>query len=211
MPEGPEVWILSQAINAYYKEVKTVSYGKHLFILDKTENWSFGLTGKVKITHPNELVKINSGWIYGSEDKYINIETEKSKLGVNFMSSSKEDLEKVVEGWIKSKKKLTGLIMDQTNISGIGVAWGSEILFLAGLRPELKACEQNISLLVDSILYIREKIKNIYENELKEKNNEKELLKTFINNWFENVYMIRDMNIYKKGSKIQVLGRSWWV
>jgi hypothetical protein len=91
-------------------------------------------------------------------------------------------------------------------------------------------------LLVDSILYIREKIKNIYENELKEKNSEKELLtlgadngpigpkvpqkpspshseglKTFINNWFENVYMIRDMNIYKKGSKIQVLGRSWWV
>ena len=35
MPEGPEVLILSKAINRYYMEtvnVKTNSYGKHLII-----------------------------------------------------------------------------------------------------------------------------------------------------------------------------------
>jgi hypothetical protein len=35
MPEGPEVWILSKAINDFYKKEATISYGKHLFILEK--------------------------------------------------------------------------------------------------------------------------------------------------------------------------------
>ena len=39
MPEGPEIWILSKAVNKYYGFEKTESYGKHLFILDKKENW----------------------------------------------------------------------------------------------------------------------------------------------------------------------------
>jgi len=60
MPEGPEVLILSKAINRYYMEtvnVKTNSYGKHLIINDIMEDWSFGLTGKVKIDHNNNLKK----------------------------------------------------------------------------------------------------------------------------------------------------------
>ena len=32
MPEGPEVWILSEAINKYYHCEKTRAYGKHLFL-----------------------------------------------------------------------------------------------------------------------------------------------------------------------------------
>jgi formamidopyrimidine-DNA glycosylase len=95
-------------------------------------------------------------------------------------------------------------MLDQTKISGIGVAWGSEILFRAGLRPDVRACDQNLSTLADSILYIRNDIKNIYEKELKEP-------ETIINNWFENLYEVREMHVYKKGSKIEVLGRSWWV
>lgn len=45
MPEGPEVWILSKAIKCHFNEEKSLSHGKHLFIFDKKENWSFGLTG----------------------------------------------------------------------------------------------------------------------------------------------------------------------
>ena len=44
-------------------------------------------------------------------------------------------------------------------------------------------------------------------NENYDNNNLKEL----INDWFENLYKIRKMNIYKKGTKIQISGRSWWI
>ena len=208
MPEGPEVWILIKAINTLFKEEKTLSYGKHLFILDKEENWSFGLTGKVFITESNELLKMNTGWIYGDQVKYENINKEIEKLGIDFMMASKESIRKEVDSWIKSKKKLAGLLLDQTKISGIGVAWGSEILYKANLRPDIRTCDQNLMTLADSILYIREKIKNIYEKELKENNDN---LQDFVNEWFSNLYEIREMEIYKKGSGLSVLGRTWWV
>jgi formamidopyrimidine-DNA glycosylase len=210
MPEGPEVWILSKAINTFFKDEKSNSYGKHLFILDKKENWSFGLTGKVQLNDKDELIKINSGWLYGEQIKYENIDDEVGKLGIDFMTSNENDIKKEVDKWIKSKKKLAGLLLDQSKISGIGVAWGSEILFKAGLRPDMRTCDQNLKTLADSILYIREKIKNIYEKELKDENNN-DNLKDFINEWFSNLYEIREMEVYKKGSKLEVLGRSWWV
>lgn len=208
MPEGPEVWILSKAVNNFYKGNKTTSYGKHLFILDKSENWSFGLTGNVAFNdnHENELIKIENGWIDGNQVKYENLDCELNKFGIDFMTSNKILIRQQVEKWIKSKKKLAALILDQTMISGIGVAWGSEILFKAGLKPDIKACDQVLHNLADSILYIREQIKNIYENKLKEDGPKK-----VIEKWFNNLYDIRNMNIYKKGSKIMVLGRTWWV
>ena len=70
MPEGPEVWILSKMINNYYDDDNTTSIGKHLIINDIQEDWSFGLNGKVKINENNELVKIETGWIYGEKKQY---------------------------------------------------------------------------------------------------------------------------------------------
>ena len=208
MPEGPEVWILSKAINEFYKKDRTISYGKHLFILDKSENWSFGLTGNVALDdyNENELIKIETGWINGDQVKYENLNNELDKLGIDFMTSDENLIRHQVDKWIKSKKKLAALILDQTMISGIGVAWGSEILFRADLRPDMRTCDQVLNKLADSILYIRQQIKNIYEKELKEKGAEE-----LIGKWFNNLYDVREMNIYKKGSKLTVLGRSWWV
>jgi len=208
MPEGPEVWILSKAVNEFYKKDRTISYGKHLFILDKSENWSFGLTGNVALDeyNENELIKIETGWINGDQVKYENLNNELDKLGIDFMTTDENLIRHEIDKWIKSKKKLAALILDQTKISGIGVAWGSEILFKAGLRPDMRTCDQVLNKLADSILYIREQIKNIYEKELKEKGAEE-----LIGKWFNNLYEIRDMQVYKKGSKIEVLGRSWWV
>jgi formamidopyrimidine-DNA glycosylase len=208
MPEGPEVWILSKAVNEFYKKDRTISYGKHLFILDKSENWSFGLTGNVVLDdyNENELIKIETGWLNGDQVKYDNLNSELDKLGIDFMTSDENLIRHQVDKWIKSKKKLAALILDQTMISGIGVAWGSEILFRADLRPDMRSCDQVLNKLADSILYIREQIKNIYEKELKEKGAEE-----LIGKWFNNLYDIREMNIYKKGSKLTVLGRSWWV
>jgi hypothetical protein len=208
MPEGPEVWILSKAANQFHKKDYAVSYGKHLFIIEKKENWSFGLTGNVCLDDYNnfELVKLENGWVTGDRIKYENLEDELNKLGIDFMTSSEILFRLEIDKWSKSKKKLAGLILDQSKISGIGVAWGSEILFRAGLRPDLRACDQDLSKLVDCIIYIRNYIKNIYEKELKEKGPEE-----LVGKWFQNLYDIRDMNIYKKGTKIEVLGRSWWV
>jgi hypothetical protein len=229
MPEGPEVWILSEAINKFYHCEKTKAYGKHLFLLPPLEkvesntntntntyfgstfpkgglNWSFGLTGKVQITDDNTIIKLNSGWIYGDQTEFHDYDEETRKLGTNWLTSSATELHKVVDSWIKSKKKLAGLILDQTRISGIGVAWGSEILFRADLRPDMRACDQVLKKLVDSMIEIREKVKKQYSEQIDELN-----CKEFINDWYENLYEIREMSIYKKGSKLEVLGRSWWV
>lgn len=217
MPEGPEIWILSKAINSFYSTDNTISYGKHLIVKDIKENWSFGLNGKVGISSFNELIKIDGGWINGDKTKYIEYQDSIKELGLDWMTASKEELEKEVDKWIKSKKKLGCLILDQTRISGIGVAWGSEILFKADLRPDIKACDQVLNKLVDSMIEIRKKVQETYELELSRTlevckiydNNNK--LRLLINEWFENLYEIREMDIYKKGSKLQVSGRSWWV
>ena len=47
------------------------------------------------------------------------------------LESWNESLQQEVNKWVKSKRKLAALILDQTKITGIGVAWGSEILFKA--------------------------------------------------------------------------------
>lgn len=217
MPEGPEVWILSKAINRYYidtVDVKTNSYGKHLIINDIIEDWSFGLTGKVKIDHNDNLKKINTGLVYGQENSYKEydelVKGLSSKLGIDWMRSSITLLQQEVNKWVKSKRKLAALILDQTKITGIGVAWGSEILFKAKLRPDVSACEQNLSKLVDIMIIMREEIEEIYTNEL-DKKTDKLTIKEFINGWFSNLYEIREMDIYKKGTKIEVLGRNWWI
>ena len=211
MPEGPEVWILSEAINKYYYMEKTKSHGKHLFIFKNAtngENWSFGLNGKVCLTDNNIIEKVNDGWVCGEQICFDNYEQEIQKLGKDWLTSTEADLRKEVNNWTNSNKKLAGLLLDQTKISGIGVAWGSEILSKAGLKPHLKACEQNLTegKLVDYMIEIRENIKKKYSEQIDESS-----CKQFINKWFQNLYEIREMKVYKKGTKIMVLGRHWWV
>jgi formamidopyrimidine-DNA glycosylase len=213
MPEGPEVWILSKAINEYYDNNKTYSVGKHLIIKDISEDWSFGLTGKVEITETNTLEKVNFGYIFGEK---LPLSLTVNMLALDWMQTNISDLEAEIKTWSCSKKKLAGLMLDQRKICGIGVAWGSEILFNANLCPDKRACDQDLSNLAKAMIEKQEQIKSIYQNELydvlqlcrKHKNND--LLKEFINEWFKNLYEIREMKIYKNGTKTQVLGRSWW-
>lgn len=218
MPEGPEVWILSEAINLYLKNNKILDlefvnfYGKHLILhyTDKTiEDWSFGLSGKIRINSDLKLNKLHNGYLPG-EIKIINFNHYNNLNSVSWMNddTNYEIIEKIINKWRNSKKKLGALLLEQSEISGIGVAWGSEILFRADLRPEIKACEQNLDKLSYEILNIKNEIKYIYNNYLI--NNEDNLI-NFINNWFDNLYKIRKMNIYKKGKQVLVSGRKWWV
>jgi formamidopyrimidine-DNA glycosylase len=200
MPEGPEVWILNEAINLYYGDNFSQYIGKHIII----ENicWSFGLKGKIKINEEtNELFKPSENdWIHGVNEVFdINF-----KFGLDWLTCL--DLSLVIEKFKKSKSKLGSLLINQKYIAGIGVAWGSEILHRAGLRPDIPSNCQDLSTLLPALYSIREEIKQLYLNELENKDN-----KEFINSWFENLYKIRDMKVYKKGEKIDVGGRSWYI
>ncbi len=222
MPEGPEVWILSKAINLYYKEdyenkhnFKSASLGKHLIFHDLKESWSFGLTGQVHINEPdNILYKNETGWLYGEKTEYTN-DNLKTELGIDWMEDSVDSLRAEVERWVNTKKRalLAGLMLNQKFICGIGVAWGSEILFRAGLRPDLRVCDQNLDKLVDTMIEVRKEIKELYETYLLNNSGDQNIVKKFIDNWFSNLYEAREdmIKIYKKGTKITVLGRNWWV
>ncbi len=206
MPEGPEIYILSKAINKYFEnENYSYSKGKHLRLLETNEDWSFALNGTVRIEE-NNLLKVESGFLFGEK---VSLEESKD-LGFDWLSASEEELNKEIEKWKKSKKKLAGLLLDQKLICGIGVAWGSEILFKARLNPNKRACDQDLGNLGKAMMEIREEIIDLYKLEL-EKQKNKEEIRNLINNWFHNLYKIRVMKKYKIGEKVEVLGRTWWI
>ena len=211
MPEGPEIWILSQAINAAQIGITARSFGKHLLVKHQDgaiEDWSFGLNGLVNIDEDNILRKVNAGWVPGEVSKIEDWESGSTRFGKDWMNATKEELEYIVLNWVKSKKKVAGLMLEQSLIAGIGVAWGSEILFRADVRPDGRGCDQILKNLVKSMIEVREEIKCFYLG-LLEKN--KDDIKSFVNEWFYNLYDERNMKIYKVGSQVKVLGRNWWV
>jgi hypothetical protein len=203
MPEGPEVYILYLALKKFGINCK--SYGKHLYISNINEDWSFGLNGKVKIDEKGNLNKIDKGFIIGEKIKTDIFPFY--KLGIDLMSSSLNDFEQIINNWKTSTKSLGSLLLDQSQISGIGVAWASEILHKCNLRPDLCANKQNLSNLSITIEEIRNYSKELYENYL---SSQTDIVK-FINSWFKNLYIERKMNIYKKGIQIKVSGRIFWV
>lgn len=211
MPEGPEIWILNKAICRYYGEQISTSYGKHLIIKNGYNNeegeiiWSFGLNGKILINDENKLYKpTEENWIFGKNivnDGQTNLDV------VDWMEATEDELIKVVEQLKKTKGKLGPALINQNKIAGIGIAWGSEILHRSDLTPDDSAKYSDLSKLVKVMIEIREEIKNTYENEL----NNCSSIKNFIEEWFENLYKIRYMNVYGIGEKIQISGRKWWV
>lgn len=212
MPEGPEIWILNKALCKYYGTNMTQSFGKHLIVQDEynatgnTTIWSFGLNGKIAIDENNKLYKPSEeGWMFGNNtfDNKLNISN------IDFMSANLEELNSVITKIGKSKGKLGPALINQNKIAGIGVAWGSEILHRSGLRPDEPANCQDLSNLANVMIEIREEIKCLYETELDKYDETK--IKNFIEEWFENLYEMRNMKIYKFGEKINVSGRTWWV
>jgi formamidopyrimidine-DNA glycosylase len=220
MPEGPEVWILRKAISQYYNDIIVFCHGKHLYLEhDKyLEEYTFGLTGKVEINdETDKLTKKQIGFCYGDYSIISKEEEIFNKLGPSFMEMDHIDCSKLVETWRSSRKLLGALLLDQKIISGIGVAWGSELLHKANLVPDKKACEQNLDNLVLAFLEIQEYCKNIYSKYLSQQilnsscDDVKRVLKTFINGWYKNLYKVREMSVYKKGKQCKTGGRTWWI
>lgn len=219
MPEGPEIWFLSMAINfarnnnfVYYYS----SYGKHLLIYDQTihqyEDWTFGLTGKVKINEDGILEKCEHGWIIGKINKYNDIVIAKQKLGLDWMTSQPQEIIDAVIKWKSMNKSLASLLLDQSLISGIGVAWGSEILHHAGLNPQMKSRDADPTILANSILFIRKVAITLYSDFLNKATETAHYVR-MVNEWFDNLYACREKSlcVYKKGTPLKISGRTWWV
>lgn len=217
MPEGPEVWILNKAICRYYGENISTSIGKHLIVQFgyNQENyniiWSFGLNGKISINENNKLYKpVEENWIFGKNEilgPTENICDQISLSNIDWMTATIEELNNFVNKLSKVRGKLGPALINQTKICGIGIAWGSEILYKAGLRPDYSANQQDLSKLAETMIEIREEIKILYHAEL----NKFEDPKKFIEEWFENLYEIRIMKVYKFGKKMTISGRTWWL
>lgn len=207
MPEGPEVYILSKAINRFYKNDDfSQAIGKHLQLRERNEDWSFGLQGKVRLNERGELSKPSyAAFTTG----YIKPIGECKELGLNWLISSEEEVLYEVEKWTKRKKKLAALLLDQELIAGIGVAWGSEILHSTGLDPNECVQKQKAGDLAKAIIEIRDFAKETYDSLLAGVKDED--LYNFINDWFENLYKERKMKVYRLGTKKEVSGRTWWV
>jgi formamidopyrimidine-DNA glycosylase len=218
MPEGPEVWILNKAICQYYGENISTSVGKHLIVQSgyNQENnsiiWSFGFDGKILIDENNKLYKpMEENWIFGKNEilnSTKNIRRQLALSNIDWMTATYDELNYFVTKLSKLRGKLGPALINQNKICGIGVAWGSEILYRAGLKPDDSANCQDLSNLSQVMIQIREEIKKIYEDELNKYENK---TKDFIEGWFEKLYEIRNMKVYKIGKKIKISGRTWWI
>jgi len=212
MPEGPEVWALARAVNAYFHDnninESVFSFGKQLIFTNAKESWSFGLNGTVTIdTYTKQVIKLNTGYVPGEVTNNIDVNKYENSIIIDWLNATKEQLNDFVLSISKSKKMLGPLLLDQNIIAGIGVAWGSEILNKAGLLPNIKAYQQDLSKLSEVIYNIGSEIRTTYGFYVLEQVN----IQLFILKWFRNLYEVRQMEVYKKGQSIAVGGRNWWI
>lgn len=219
MPEGPEVWALSYALNKL--KLNTQSYGKHL--LYRGTDYSFGLTGSIHIEYTNDndidndvnnndkykLTKVNKGLVYGKETQY-NKYVEFAKI--DWMTASDEQIYNIYMEWKKKpKKKAVSLLIDQSEMCGLGVAWISEIMNTAQLSIETKMENVN-DVLVKSICETRDKVKKLYKDIIDNITKEEELIE-FVNKWYyHNLYKMRTMHVYgnKMANKVKSGGRIFY-
>ena len=207
MPEGPEVYALSVALNKI--GINNIPYGKHIYFTDKKEDWSFGLQGKVSIDISTKIIThqpISSNWKTGFIKSFNTNEEriQQLKLGIDWMTSN--NIQQTLEKYKNSSRTLASILLDQSIIAGIGVAWGSEILHSCGYKPNDKMNEINVKKLATCIIEIREYIREKYIDYI-----QKWDYYEFVNGWFGNLYKLREMKVYKKEKSIEISGRTWWI
>lgn len=211
MPEGPEVYILAKAMKTIGFDAH--SYGKHLFVKDwhtgEIYDISFGLMGKIRIDADKHIKKlIRKGIPSGDMKKVKSFEEGKSKLGVDWMTASKDELKLVIDGWANRKKQIGALLLDQHEICGMGVAWVSEILHVCNIRPDEKPHTFDFlgiyEIFFEALLSVRERARKDYIVSLSNP-------QMVIDHWFENLYAIRKMVVFKKGKEFSVSGRIFYI
>jgi formamidopyrimidine-DNA glycosylase len=196
MPEGLEVYHLACVLRARGVEPGARSIGKHLYV--QGQDWTFGLSGRVNVVD-GKLVKINTGRVYGTTTPEV--PGASSRLGVDFASAPETVLAGVVaDQWMGSRRQLGSLLLDQDVVSGIGVAWGSEVLHAAGgLHPARPAKNQDLRGLASAMCRVRDAALAAYS------------VVEEVDGWFDTLYAVRSMAVYKKGTPVEVGARTWWM
>jgi hypothetical protein len=196
MPEGPEVYALSIALNLL--GYNTFSHGKHLYFRNTNEDWFFGLAGKVMLKK-GILRKSSHKFFDGYITEYDNLMDflRNKRIGIDWLNCNDDEL----------KAKIASLLTNQSYIAGIGVSWCSEILYYAGISPDDKANECSKEALFNSMIFVKNNIKKFYENIVIKSDN----LELFVNKWFKNLYAIRKLDsITNKRQEIKINGRMFW-
>lgn len=208
MPEGPEVYALSIALNRL--ELHSECFGKHLFY--NGSDYTFGLNGRVCFDRATQtLSKIQSGYVPGdcvpcpSLDSII----QSHNSAPDWMSADPTSLKSWIQHLHKTRRTTAATLLDQRNIAGIGVAWGSEILHWAGIHPETPSKDVDPDRFLTALIETRDRIRDQYRDYIETLS--KDDIPDFVNEWFRNLYEIREMRVYKKGLPVIVAGRQWWV
>ena len=208
MPEGPEVASLCKRLKMLGLTVE--SAGKHLLYKNSRDicfDISFGLVGKIKLLKTCEgqydIEKLSTSSLSGEIREIPDFESIKENLGVDWITSDHKTLFEIVDTWRSKSKKIAGLLIDQHEIAGIGVAWATEILADAGIHPTASAIDIDIDKLVESIISVRNMAMETYDNYDEDP-------ERFIDRWFMNLYFIRRMKVYKKGTEVMVYGRKFY-
>ena len=207
MPESPEISSLCKRLKMLGLEVESI--GKHILYKNSRNECfdiSFGLVGKIKLLKTidgYDIEKISTSSLSGDIRQIPNFKSIVDNLGIDWLTSDKINLLTVVQSWSSRAKKIASLLIDQHEISGIGVAWGCEILNDASIHPSALANGINIEKLVDSMISIRESAMKVYDNY--DQDPEK-----FVEDWYKNLYFIRRMNVYNKGTVVMISGRKFY-
>ena len=166
------------------------------------------------------LRKVCSGMVYGSAS------ASNGKLGVDWATASPQQIRDVVENrrWAASRATIASLLLNQSHIAGIGVAWGSEVLHHARIYPFEKYDHLNQAereRLINSLISVRDDACAVYDecldaivdeaNSVSVQSTEITALVEFVNGWYNNLYHARRMHIYKCGHPITVGSRTWWI
>jgi hypothetical protein len=200
MPEGLEVYHLARVLRASGVAPDAHSVGKHLYVYG--QDWTFGLSGRVRLGPDGKLQKVNTGRVHGSVVDLGVGDPCEPRLGVDFAWAAYDTLAAAVHGhWTGSRRLLGPLMLDQDVVAGIGVAWGSEILKAAGgLHPGRPAKDQDLRGLAAAMCRVRDAALAQYSDRVKD-----------VDGWFDSLYAVRTMAVYKKGLPVEVGGRTWWM
>jgi hypothetical protein len=217
MPEGPEVKALEMALARC--GVPSRARAKALLVGGK--RFTFGLFGRVRLVRDEgagelRVIKVATprvpcGDVVDAVDAGPRDDGEGKDDAIDWVSASREQLRAATAQWATRSKCLAALLLEQTPIAGIGLAWGCEILHAAGgLQPGVAANKQDLRRLVDAMCTVRDAAMACYTAAVASAADPVEL----VNGWFKNLYASRAdlMRVYGKGStQVRVGGRAWWV
>jgi len=205
MPEGPEIWALAEALTA--SGVPAIAYGKHL--LHDKHDIHFGLNGRAMLTADGHLQHVRTNGINGRVVPCADLSEmiSSNDLGIDWMTASPAALQRAISLAYRSRKQLGPWMLQQKCIAGVGVAWASEIMHLAGLIPNKPCSEQNLHHLAEAYVAIRDAVRSLYSEYVSSAAS----MKDFVYGWCENLYSHRDMKVYKKGTPVLASGRTYWI